>query len=179
MADTETGSAAAGAVPIAAANGESEATAAPAFKKGRGSNNRRKAHSNSAQQTDLVDADVEKEFLTLMAKMRKTQIGQHLVYQINNYVEGIECTFRIGREQAETPFTRDFTAVGHKERQQQQPKERRELTPEERARLEAKREKRRISRKKNLEKKLAAQAAEKAEEAAEGPAAAAGDAKEP
>ena len=34
MADTETGSAAAGAVPIAAANGESEATAAPAFKKG-------------------------------------------------------------------------------------------------------------------------------------------------
>ena len=34
-----------------------------------------------------MDADVEKEFLTLMARMKRTHIGQHLVYQINNYVE--------------------------------------------------------------------------------------------
>ncbi len=38
-------------------------------------------------QAELVDGDVEKEFLTLMAKLKKTHLGQHLVYQINNYVE--------------------------------------------------------------------------------------------
>jgi hypothetical protein len=38
-------------------------------------------------QGELVDADVEKEFLMLMARMKKAHIGQHLVYQINNYVE--------------------------------------------------------------------------------------------
>ncbi len=41
----------------------------------------------TVSQGELVDADVEKEFLMLMARMKKAHIGQHLVYQINNYVE--------------------------------------------------------------------------------------------
>lgn len=131
------------------------------IKKVRG-HNRKKAPSSSAQ-TELVDAEVEKEFLTLMAKMKKTHLGQHLVYQINNYVEGIECTFRVSRDQAETPFTSNFGVAGQKVKEK---KELKELTPEEKARLDARREKRRAARKKNLEKKIAAQAAAKAQEAA-------------
>lgn len=45
----------------------------------------------------LPDATIEKEFLNFVQKLRTRHPSHGVSYQLNNYPEGIECTFRIAR----------------------------------------------------------------------------------
>jgi hypothetical protein len=45
----------------------------------------------------LPDENVEKEFLSFVARLRSHHPSHGVSYQMNNYPEGIECTFRISR----------------------------------------------------------------------------------
>jgi len=85
----------------------------------------------------LDDAAVEKEFLSFIAKMRSKYPGNGLAYQMNNYPEGLECTFRLARLPAgeSASFTASFSHPHHSKK-----KEQKELTEEQKEKLAAKKE---------------------------------------
>merc|ERR1711872_35456 len=85
----------------------------------------------------LDDAAVEKEFLAFIGKMRSKYPGNGLAYQMNNYPEGLECTFRLARLPAgeSSNFTASFSQPAHSKK-----KEMKELTEEQKEKLAAKKE---------------------------------------
>jgi len=115
--------------------------------------NNRKGQNN--QDRDSDEKKIEAEFIAFMARLRKFNITGNIVYQINNYKEGVECTFRASKDE-NSSFTENFENKGYKKTV----KPRKELTPEQLAKLEARREKRRAIRAKKFEERKAKKQAE-------------------
>jgi len=111
---------------------ESEKKAKPQVK-----NNNSKNGVKNGKHEKLDDAAVEKEFLSFIAKMRSKYPGNGLAYQMNNYPEGLECTFRLARLPAgeSASFTASFSHPHHNKK-----KEMKELTEEQKEKLAAKKE---------------------------------------
>jgi len=109
---------------------------------------------NQQTQDSASDTKVESEFQAFVANLRKMNLGGDIVYQINNYKEGIECTFRFGKED-NSSFTQSFSNTKKKPLKQQS-----ELTPEQLEKIEAKREKKRAARAKRIAERKAQRAAE-------------------
>eukprot|EP00090_Calanus_glacialis_P023463 TRINITY_DN3623_c0_g1_i1.p1 TRINITY_DN3623_c0_g1~~TRINITY_DN3623_c0_g1_i1.p1 ORF type:complete len:238 (-),score=108.68 TRINITY_DN3623_c0_g1_i1:431-1108(-) len=101
-------------------------------------NNNAKNGPRNGKHDKLDDAAVEKEFLAFIAKMKSKYPGNGLAYQMNNYPEGLECTFRLARLPAgeSSTFTASFSQPGHNKK-----KEMKELTEEQKVKLTAKKEK--------------------------------------
>jgi len=94
---------------------------------------------------EVEDAAIEAEFTMFVNKMKAKYPGNSVAYQINNFPEGLECTFRLARQTAPTQFTASFL---------QNKKKSRELTDEQKEKLAAKREKEKEKRAKKREAKL-------------------------
>jgi len=58
----------------------------------------------------LPDATIEKEFLNFVQKLRTRHPSHGVSYQLNNYPEGIECTFRIARLTNEQDMSGSFAS---------------------------------------------------------------------
>jgi len=91
--------------------------------------------SKNGKHSKLDDTAVEKEFLAFIAKMRTKYPGNGIAYQLNNYPEGLECTFRLARLPAGegSKFTASFSHPGQNKKK--------ELTEEQKEKLAAKKEK--------------------------------------
>jgi len=89
----------------------------------------------NGKQDRLDDTAVEKEFLAFIAKMRSKYPGNGIAYQMNNYPEGLECTFRLARLPTGegSKFTASFAHPGQNKKK--------ELTDEQKEKLAAKKEK--------------------------------------
>jgi len=83
----------------------------------------------------LDDTAVEKEFMAFIAKMKTKYPENGIAYQLNNYPEGLECTFRLARLPAGegSKFTASFSHPGQNKKK--------ELTEEQKEKLAAKKEK--------------------------------------
>ena len=120
--------------------------------------------TKSKHNQSLDDATLETEFLNFMARIRKMDMGHSLAYQVNNFKQGVECTFRVSRDDSYAEFTSSFKSQGSKVQKNVEEKERKELkdlTPEQQARILAKKEKRKAKQ----QKIIAAQKAARAEAA--------------
>jgi len=122
----------------------------------------RKNKQAKADRDQIDDASVEIEFVNFISKLRKMNLGHTLAYQINNYPQGVECTFRIGRDDSDLRFTSDFKhqPEGATKSSGKKRKELKDLTPEQLAKIEAKRERKRAVRAKKIAEKKAAREAE-------------------
>jgi len=125
-------------------------------------NSGRRNRQAKADREQIDDASVEIEFVNFISKLRKMNLGHTLAYQINNYPQGVECTFRIGRDESDLRFTSDFKhqPEGATKSSGKKRKELKDLTPEQLAKIEAKRERKRAARAKKIAEKKAAREAE-------------------
>jgi len=139
----------AAAKPAAAADDAAEPGPGAPRRQG-GRRPRQKSEKNQAAD----DSNIEAEFVKFVTRLRKMNVNSDIVYQINNYKEGVECTFRVGGDTAgSSDFTSNFRSTGSQASPRSKP--RKELTPAQLAKIEARREKRRAW---NLERKEARQA---------------------
>jgi len=127
-------------------------------------NNNAKNGPRNGKHEKLDDTAVEKEFLAFIAKMRSKYPGNGLAYQMNNYPEGLECTFRLARLPAgeSSNFTASFSQPSHNKK-----KEMKELTEEQKEKLAAKKEKLRERRREAKMRKRAEQENEDPEKPSE------------
>ncbi|XP_023333962.1 uncharacterized protein LOC111705600 isoform X2 [Eurytemora carolleeae] len=85
--------------------------------------------TKSKHNQSLDDATLETEFLNFMARIRKMDMGHSLAYQVNNFKQinlerrwdfippmrvGVECTFRVSRDDSYPEFTSSFKTQGSK-----------------------------------------------------------------
>jgi len=110
----------------------------------------RRIRQKSDRREQTVESRIETEFVRFVQRLRKLNVNNDIVYQINNYKEGLECTFRMGREPGQSDFTSNFSTSGT----QVAAKPRKELTPAQLAKREARRE---LNRARNAERKAARQ----------------------
>jgi len=121
-----------------------------------------KPKSPSKQTGSLDDVSIEIEFMNLMTKLRKLNPNHTVAYQVNNFKEGLECTFRVSRDDSDTSFTSNFNAAGTAAKVKKE-KPKKVLTPEQLEKLEAKREKKKAARAKKFAERKEKELAEKGE----------------
>lgn len=108
----------------------------------------RRNRQKSDRQQQMDESNIEAEFASFVQRLRRLNVNNDVVYQINNYKEGLECSFRVGREPGQSGFTTNFRNSGT----QGAARPRKELTPAQLAKVEARRE---HNRARNAERRAA------------------------